>query len=595
MKITFDTTKKIVGLGVVPWTRLGLEHWFDDYTILSLQGCDLDGWATNPRLKTLGSSLQGKKNVQNMVQTQAFTDRVKSEMASAYFLPYKPITIENGELAKRFLMNDPQFTRTYENKAYFRKQFAATIPFAPYKIYADGMLGATKVSYEKIVRKFGHAFVLQHEQLSGGKGTRIIESFDDFKKAMLVLPKGKIVVSQLITDAVERSVQVVATRNGIFTGALQKQIVRNPQLYKADLNGASTFCGGEVGTVRVSQAVEEKVQAYAEVIGQHMYVQGYRGIFGMDMLIRGEEVFVLEVNARITGLTPLLMALYREGNIPFYLLHALELGNFDYRITEFATEPIRAGGLLLLQAHNDEPMQLTKTLDSGIYAYENGQLTFIRKDLSFKPSDDDLRLLIQAYVPKGSIVKPGERVVAVFTQRPILDETEELQNEYTKLVNELYARIAYKPLAKAMKTEIQMNVAGTGSPRVGAVELVSFPEYDMTNVEAKTDTGAASMVIHATKIQEKVDASGSKSLQFSPFDHPEKNVTVEKYHKKRVRSSNGQDEVRYFIRTVMVLEGKQYKITASLTDRSNMTYPVLIGNKFLKDNKILVDLNKVAE
>ena len=57
------------------------------------------------------------------------------------------------------------------------------------------------------------------------------------------------------------------------------------------------------------------------------------------------------------------------------------------------------------------------------------------------------------------------------------------------------------------------------------------------------------------------------------------------------KSSNGQTELRVFVKTKIIFFNKEHEIELSLTNRSEMKYPILVGRKFLK-NKFLVDVSK---
>jgi hypothetical protein len=57
-----------------------------------------------------------------------------------------------------------------------------------------------------------------------------------------------------------------------------------------------------------------------------------------------------------------------------------------------------------------------------------------------------------------------------------------------------------------------------------------------------------------------------------------------------VKSSNGTREERIFIMTELELYGKVFKTEVSLTDRTAMTYPMLVGRKYLED-RFLVDVS----
>lgn len=128
---------------------------------------------------------------------------------------------------------------------------------------------------------------------------------------------------------------------------------------------------------------------------------------------------------------------------------------------------------------------------------------------------------------------------------------------------------------------------------VGHIEIVDFPEFKMSDVPAKIDTGADTGALHCTKIEEIPSGKGS-ILRFSPFDHPEIVIEADEFITKHVRSSNGEAMVRYFITTTISLQGKEFPIQLSLADRTEMKWPILIGKRFLHDNNFLVDVSKAV-
>ena len=129
---------------------------------------------------------------------------------------------------------------------------------------------------------------------------------------------------------------------------------------------------------------------------------------------------------------------------------------------------------------------------------------------------------------------------------------------------------------------------------LGAFEPVDFPDFDIVGMHAKIDTGADTGALHATNISEAETAEG-KVLHFSPFDHPERVKTADSYTARLVRSSNGQAERRYYIDTVIRIQGKEYPIHLSLADREKMTHQVLIGKRFLTKHKLLVDVARDSQ
>lgn len=122
---------------------------------------------------------------------------------------------------------------------------------------------------------------------------------------------------------------------------------------------------------------------------------------------------------------------------------------------------------------------------------------------------------------------------------------------------------------------------------IGTFEKVNFPEYGGGLVVAKIDTGAYTGALHCERIEER-QVEGGKVLVFEPLDGGME-ITKDDFVIKYVKSSNGKRQKRYFVTTEIELLGETHVISLSLTDRSDMRWPVLIGRRFLKQNHYVVD------
>jgi hypothetical protein len=71
-----------------------------------------------------------------------------------------------------------------------------------------------------------------------------------------------------------------------------------------------------------------------------------------------------------------------------------------------------------------------------------------------------------------------------------------------------------------------------------------------------------------------------------------KKQLFEVFRMKTVKSSTGQEQLRYFIYSKIELMGKKIKTEFSLTERRGMKYPILIGRKLL-NNRFIIDTSKV--
>lgn len=130
---------------------------------------------------------------------------------------------------------------------------------------------------------------------------------------------------------------------------------------------------------------------------------------------------------------------------------------------------------------------------------------------------------------------------------------------------------------------------------IGRRELVAFPEWNLFGLEAKIDTGAYTSALHCKEIYVKI-IENVPTLFFRLLDesHPEysnEEHSFSKFTKKMVKSSFGEQEERYIIKTGILFGKRKIICSISLTDRTNMRYPVLIGRKTIK-GKFVVDVSK---
>jgi hypothetical protein len=127
---------------------------------------------------------------------------------------------------------------------------------------------------------------------------------------------------------------------------------------------------------------------------------------------------------------------------------------------------------------------------------------------------------------------------------------------------------------------------------VGSFEAVSFPELGVKQVIAKIDTGAYSGALHATNIREITTDEGKQGLEFYPLGKGQLKTVTTRYSSKQVKSSNGQPEVRFVVRTKVIVKDQAYPISISLSDRTAMMKSVLLGRRFLRRHGFIVDVRR---
>jgi hypothetical protein len=127
---------------------------------------------------------------------------------------------------------------------------------------------------------------------------------------------------------------------------------------------------------------------------------------------------------------------------------------------------------------------------------------------------------------------------------------------------------------------------------IGRREIVDFPDLGLFGLVAKIDTGANTTALHCHHVRIE---NGVLCFRLLDENHPEydkREHRFENFEEKLIKSSFGQSEMRYIVRTTIVIGKRKIKSIISLSDRANMRYPVLIGRRLLK-NRFNVDVSLV--
>lgn len=131
---------------------------------------------------------------------------------------------------------------------------------------------------------------------------------------------------------------------------------------------------------------------------------------------------------------------------------------------------------------------------------------------------------------------------------------------------------------------------------IGRKDKADFPELFLTNISLKVDTGAYTSTIHCHHITEVV-IDEERYVEFQLLDpshlkFKDEKFKTKKYKKKIIKNSFGESEQRFVIETIIIIFGKEYPIELSLSERSDMKYPILIGRKLLNE-RFIVDTSQV--
>lgn len=407
MKVKYDNSLKFGVISPSAWVESPVRRWFPQSVIFATQSLGLYG-------HSLGIDDRLQKRMTSMKINQLANDKdFRNYLESEYF--DMPILLNKASdtILPNIITQNTKASLAFENKADFRRMMPS-LKFANYCIILLDEVYDTdlKILTEKVHATEG--IVIQVANSSGGLGTFVIRDEDDYRVCLEVLRARsgsvELVVSQRLVGLQEVTLQACIAKEKVFVGPMQEQLVRHELL--VDSNPSSLqFCGGRVLNDFDRGVYNQAVEA-TKKIGQTMITFGYKGIYGVDFGLANGILYVIEVNARKTGLTPLVSSF--DTIPPFYLLHCLELLGEEYSIdVNTATDSIRLkeeGSFIQVYAQKDGIAHM----QSGIYTYEGVRISDGFKDAKLLPDSGNVCFVAARCVP-GDTYKRGKSLAFIYS------------------------------------------------------------------------------------------------------------------------------------------------------------------------------------
>ncbi len=130
-----------------------------------------------------------------------------------------------------------------------------------------------------------------------------------------------------------------------------------------------------------------------------------------------------------------------------------------------------------------------------------------------------------------------------------------------------------------------------GKLLIGEVEFFTVQPGNL-RLEARIDTGATTSSIHAVDA-ENFERDGKPWVRFKSGTPGKPLETLELPWTRHVRIKGEDDDFqrRQVVMIEVTVDGHRRRIEATLNNRSNYAYPLLIGRNFLRDNCI-VDVSR---
>lgn len=129
---------------------------------------------------------------------------------------------------------------------------------------------------------------------------------------------------------------------------------------------------------------------------------------------------------------------------------------------------------------------------------------------------------------------------------------------------------------------------------IGWREMVALPKLGLPKLKAKIDTGARTSALHAIGMEEFA-RDGVPWVRFHiPDDNHEHieqpmDCVAPLIDTREIRNTSGIPDERHIISTQLSIGGRRWTIEVSLTDRSDMKFPLILGRTAIRRRRILVN------
>lgn len=130
---------------------------------------------------------------------------------------------------------------------------------------------------------------------------------------------------------------------------------------------------------------------------------------------------------------------------------------------------------------------------------------------------------------------------------------------------------------------------------IGWREWVQIPEFGISEIKAKIDTGADNSSLHAFRMK-RFERDGVPYIRFQLHPRQRKrkpSVACEAVvvMERKVKNPGGRTELRPVIQTKLIVAGREIDALVNLTTRDEMTFRLLLGRRTIRDH-FLVDPGK---
>ncbi|MFA6023379.1 MAG: ATP-grasp domain-containing protein [Candidatus Pacearchaeota archaeon] len=304
-------------------------------------------------------------------------------------------------------------------------------------------------SFDKVSKLYGLPFFVQFDDSASGSGSYLIDSQSSFNEL-----KGKYknepVTFMKFLQGPSLNINAVKTRNFTVLSEPSFQIIGDPLCTTRKFG----YCGNDfhIGS-KLSEEQMNQIFEMTKKIGKWIGSLGYYGVYGVDFISEGEDIYFTEINPRFQGSTSLVVDRQIEtGKIPlsfFHLVPYLDEISVDPEIIfEYnkIKDPLNVSQILL---HNKSRKNciLESSIMPGRYELSDNKLFYQGpgKMLSETQSYDEIIIAGDVPIDGTEVLRDSDEFCRIYTYKEVLDNGGKRLNSYgERLVNLVYKNFKFK-------------------------------------------------------------------------------------------------------------------------------------------------------
>jgi carbamoyl-phosphate synthase large subunit len=221
-------------------------------------------------------------------------DQEKPEGVFVQFGGQTPLNLAGGLKAAGvpILGTQPESIETAED----RGLFAAMLDKLGLRQTPNGSATSTEDA-AAIARKIGYPVLVRPSFVLGGRAMELVYNEEDLRRYMAsaieVTPDRPVLIDRFLEDAIEVDVDCISDGETTVIGAIMEHIE------EAGIHSGDSAC--VIPTFSLSQKVVGEISTATKAMARELNVQG---LMNVQFAVKGDEVYVLEVNPRASRTVP---------------------------------------------------------------------------------------------------------------------------------------------------------------------------------------------------------------------------------------------------------------------------------------------------